>query len=150
MTITGDDPSIRPIARRIEVFTGAGQRRRWSAEDKAAVVAQSHSGVGTVSEVARRHGLASSQLFAWRRDARLAAEAGGASIFPATSKVPSTFVPVVIEPVPGAPVRTATSRRRRAAPAAVEIEIDGVSVRIARGTEPRTIAAVIRALKAGR
>jgi hypothetical protein len=27
-------------ARRIEVFTGAGRRRRWSAEEKAAIVAE--------------------------------------------------------------------------------------------------------------
>ena len=65
MTMSGDDTSSKPVAaRRLEFFTGAGHRRRWSAEDKAAVVAQSYAGLGTVSEIARRNGLASSQLFA--------------------------------------------------------------------------------------
>ena len=35
-------------ARRIEVFTGAGRRRNWSAEEKAAIVAESFSGQDTV------------------------------------------------------------------------------------------------------
>jgi transposase len=31
----------------------------------------------------------------------------------------------------------------------IELEIDGVSVRVGRGADARTVAAVIRALKAG-
>ena len=150
MTMSGDDTSSKPMpARRLEVFTGAGHRRRWSGEDKAAVVAQSHAGLGTVSEIARRNGLASSQLFAWRRDARLAAEAEIAAR-PSIELAPaSAFVPVVVEPV-AARLHAQAAVRRRSPAAAVEIEIDGVSVRIARGAESRMIAAVIDALKAAR
>ena len=57
-------------ARRIEIFTGAGRRRVWPAEAKAEIIAQIGIGGATVSEVARRHGLTSGQLFAWRRRAR--------------------------------------------------------------------------------
>ena len=158
MTMSSDDTSSRPVAaRRLEVFTGVGQRRRWSAEDKAAVVAQSYAGLGTVSEIARRNGLASSQLFAWRRDARLAVEApfGEAqdrkeAARSHTEIVPApTFVPVVVEPVAARRPAKATTRRRSPA-AAVELEIDGVSVRIARGAETKMIAAVIDALKGTR
>ena len=63
MINTGDDTSTKPVARRLEVVRGAGQRRRWSGDDKSAIVAESYAGMGTVSEVARRLGLASSQLF---------------------------------------------------------------------------------------
>lgn len=56
--------------RRMEVFTGAGRRRRWSAEAKAQIVAESYSGLETVCAVARRHGLAPTQVFTWRREAR--------------------------------------------------------------------------------
>ena len=56
--------------RRFEVFTGAGRRRRWAAEAKAEIVAESFASSGTVSSVARRHGLTAQQLFAWRRAAR--------------------------------------------------------------------------------
>ena len=43
--------------RRIEVITGTGRRRRWSAETKAQIIAESFTGEASVSEVARRHGL---------------------------------------------------------------------------------------------
>ncbi len=148
--MSGDDTSSKPVAaRRLEVFTGAGHRRRWSAEGKAAVVAQSYAGLGTVSEVARRNGLASSQLFAWRRDARLAAEAEAAPRSHTELAPAPAFVPVVVEPAVARPPAKAPARRRSPA-AAVEIEIDGVSVRIARGAETKMIAAVIDALKAAR
>ncbi len=59
-------------ARRIEVFTGAGRRRTWPADEKAAIVAESYAPGRTVCGVARRHGLTPAQLFTWRRLARRA------------------------------------------------------------------------------
>ena len=56
--------------RRMEVFTGAGRRRSWSAAEKAAIVAESYGAGETVCGVARRHGLTPQQLFSWRRLAR--------------------------------------------------------------------------------
>ena len=56
--------------RRVEIFTGAGRRRRWPAEVKARIVAESYEGGETVSGVARRHGLTVQQLFGWRRKLR--------------------------------------------------------------------------------
>jgi transposase len=47
-----------------------GVRRRWSAEEKRRIVAESESGPRQVSATARRHGLLPSQLFNWRRLAR--------------------------------------------------------------------------------
>ncbi len=41
-------------------------------------------------------------------------------------------------------------RRQRNTAAAVELEIDGVTVKIARGADPSVIVAVIEALKAAR
>jgi transposase len=55
-----DDLTLEPPAgelRRVEVITGAGQRRRWPGEAKARIVAESFVSGLTVSEVARRHGL---------------------------------------------------------------------------------------------
>jgi len=59
-------------ARRMEVFTGAGRRRTWPADEKAAIVAESYAPGRTVCGVARRHGLTPAQLFTWRRLARRA------------------------------------------------------------------------------
>jgi transposase len=75
-------------------------------------------------------------------------------ILPSAVPEAATFVPAVIEPdmVPEpAPVRRARRRRRATvAAAAVELEIDGVAVKIARGADTGIIIAVIEALKAQR
>jgi len=47
--------------RRLEVFTGAGRRREWSAEEKKRIVAESYQSGETVSAVARRHALTPQQ-----------------------------------------------------------------------------------------
>jgi transposase-like protein len=43
------------------------ERRRWSLAEKQAIVAECQVAGASVSAVARRHGVATSQLFAWRR-----------------------------------------------------------------------------------
>ena len=48
--------------RRLEVFTGAGRRRTWTAEQKAQILAESYESGEKVSAVARRHGLTPQQL----------------------------------------------------------------------------------------
>ena len=142
--MSGDDVLSEPVVRRVEVFTGAGRRRRWSVEAKAQIVAESYA--TSVGEVADRYGLAKTQLFTWRRDARGAGGDAGPS--------EPIFAPVVLEP---APETVATQRReawpkkaRRTRPGGIELEIDGVSVRVERGAEARTVAAVIQALKRSR
>ena len=129
-------------ARRIEVFTGAGRRRNWPADEKAAIVAESYAPGRTVCGVARRHGLTPVQLFTWRRLARR-------SQLP---KAPALFVPAVVEAVPGLPPPPASQPRRARRPGPVmgiEVEVDGTVVRIGSGASPQAIAAVIRALKVG-
>ncbi len=44
-------------ARRVEIFTGAGRRRSWSAREKSAIVAESLEEGVRACHVARRHGL---------------------------------------------------------------------------------------------
>lgn len=151
MTMSCDDAGTSGV-QRFEVFTGAGKRRDWPPSVKASIVAESYSGTETVCAVARRHGLASSQLFTWRRELRKQLAARGLAVPKAPAQIPS-FVPAVIDPVPsGDPVSIPrrSRRRRRTQPSAVELEIDGVAVRIARGADAHVIAAVIEALKATR
>src|SRR5580692_12139116 len=69
------DPKLEPkpsVARGVEVFTGTGRRRRWSSDEKARIVEETLAPGAVVSEVARRHGVAQSLLFTWRRLARTA------------------------------------------------------------------------------
>src|SRR5512144_760737 len=62
--------TVRP--RRIEVITGVERRRKWAAQEKAAIVAESLAEGAVVSEVARRHGLSPQQVFGWRARLRKA------------------------------------------------------------------------------
>jgi len=140
MTMPGDDAMTEPgPVRRIEVFTGAGRRRTWTAEDEARIVAESYSGLESVCAVARRYGLAQGQLFTWRREARKA-----------LAMIEAPFAPVVVEPAPVAAEKPLRKRPRRRSRGGIELEIDGVVVRVERGADAKTVAAVISALKAER
>ena len=50
---------------RIEVIT-RGERRRWSLEEKQAIVAESLAPNASLMAVARRHGIGTGLLYAWR------------------------------------------------------------------------------------
>jgi transposase len=52
---------------RVEVITGVARRRRFTAEQKLAVVAETMQPGMSISYVARRHGLSPSLVFRWRR-----------------------------------------------------------------------------------
>ena len=54
-------------AERVEVFAGIQRRRRYTAEQKMAVVQEANQPGMTISYVARRHGIAPSLIFGWRR-----------------------------------------------------------------------------------
>ncbi len=127
--------------RRFDVFTGGGRRRSFTSAEKAAIVEESYAGGVSVCGVARRHGLTPQQLFGWRRLAR--AE-------PFRSAAPPLFVPVIMASEPDAPTGPKPRRRlRRGEEASIEVEIDGVVVRVGRHADAGVIAAVIGALKAG-
>jgi transposase len=55
--------------RRIELITGTVRRRRWTIEEKAAIVAESTRPEVNVAEVARRFGVNRGLLQTWRRKA---------------------------------------------------------------------------------
>ena len=101
--------------RRIEVITGTGRRRRWDAETKSRLVAESFEPGCSVSELARRHDLSPSLLFLWRRQAAKNAES--------KVRVGPAFVPMVVAgDAPAAPVVTEAC--------VVEVELGDVRIRI--------------------
>lgn len=136
------DPERPP--RRFELINGAGGRRHWSMDDKARIVAETLEPNAIIYEVARRYGLRPQQVFAWRREARKQA----ASV----QQESPAFVPAVVTAPPpeAAPTRPAQPRKRKATRDAgvIELEIDGIAMRVGRGADAKTVAAVIRALKA--
>ena len=55
---------------RVEILANGKQRRHWSADDRTRIVAEASAAGAKVSDVARKHGIAPSLIFAWRREAR--------------------------------------------------------------------------------
>ena len=113
---------------------GTGRRRRWSAEQKAEIVAESYAGGESVSAVARRHGLTAQQLFAWRRAASRRAEEGA-------GEDPLTFAPVMVD--------AGLSRRStRSVRPMIEIVIGATTIRVPSGADLASLQAVLCAVKA--
>ena len=71
----------------MEVLTGPERRRRWSANEKLAMVRETFEPGKTVSMVARLHGINPNQLFQWRKlhqDGSLSAVSAGEEVVPAS------------------------------------------------------------------
>ena len=119
----------RPV-RRLDVITGAGGRRRWSADEKAQILEEATAPGAVVSEVARRHGMTPQHLFTWLRQAKREAAAS-----------PLAFTPVVV--APDVPQPTPAAGRE----AVIELAVEGAVIRVPRGVDGATLALVLHALK---
>ncbi len=118
-------------------------RRRWSAEDKARIVAEATAPGAVVSAVARRWQVHPQQVFGWRREAACADLAPPSEVAMAGSSVPE-FVPILAmaEAAPAEPVPAAVLVP------AIEVELTGAVVRIVVGTDAALLTAVLRAVRA--
>lgn len=127
--------------RRIELLTGPGRRRRWSAEEKARIVAETLVPGARVSEVARRWELSPQQVFGWRRAARMEGTRPGAGTPSTSNPAPPLFVPLVTTSP------SASSSSSPSAPAAIEIRLAGAVVRAAPGADAEQLTTVLRAVR---
>jgi transposase len=124
--------------RRVELITGQRRRRRWTAEEKARIVAESFEGGANISEVARRHGVARGLLTIWRRQ-----------VSKQVVTVPG-FVPVRIE-AGGQP--RASHASLEATPTGdrchgqIEIEMCGARIRVEPGVDAATLLTVLSAVR---
>ena len=139
---------------RIELITGRQVRRRWSADEKAQIIAESAAPGAKVSDVARRHGVNRGLLTVWRRQARRRPEAAAGSSA-------SIFVPVAIEAEPAAPnaeppaqtrgdespPQPSGSLRSEASVGTIEIELPGGHVRLNGAVDLALARAVIAAVR---
>lgn len=126
------DMSKADPVRRLEVFTGSGRRRSWTAEQKAQIVAESYAEGATVCAVARRHALTAQQLFAWRRKA-----AGDDAHSGRTGGM--EFASIVM---------TAPPRTGGHATPAIEVVVGALTVRVPVGADPSTLQVVLRTARA--
>jgi transposase len=122
---------------------GAERRRRWSYDEKVRLVVETLQAGETVCGVARRHGVAHSLLFAWRRQARQGRLGGEA--------VPA-LVPVEITPTPAlastcAPQAPSSARAQRTGAGIIEIELGGCRVRVDRDVDTEALQRVLELLR---
>lgn len=109
------------MGQKVEVITGKERRRRWSEEEKARLVAESWEPGAVVAHVARRHGVAESCLYTWRKQVGVRA--------PAVVRTPELppMIPVTIEqpePALPAPERSTESRAVIVLADGTRLEID--------------------------
>jgi len=124
--------------RRIELITGTARRRRWTIEEKAAIVAESTRPGVNIAEVARRFGVNRGLLQTWRRKA-----IGERPI----------FVPLRVEGMvaaadnnkdrPDTPRSVAVGTGAPTRPGTLEIESGGVRVRFSGPVDATTLRLVM-------
>ena len=61
------DTTMSSSVDRVEIFSQIQRRRRWSVDQKLAILAEAGQPGMSISYVARRHGISPSLLFGWRR-----------------------------------------------------------------------------------
>jgi transposase len=114
------------VMRRVEVISGPERRRRWSEEQKRAIVAEAFAPGASVSAVARRVDVVPKQIYRWRRELCNAAVG---------------FAEVVVSP--------SSYERAEAKGLSVEIEVGGdVRIRIPTTSSKELACAVIKAVVA--
>jgi transposase len=114
---------------RVEVITGPERRRRWTEDQKRAIVAESLAPGAVVNAIARRAAICPGQIYRWRKELRATTDG---------------FARVLIAPNTAPP---AADGRACCSGPAIEVEFGGVAcLRIPPSTPPGLAAAVVQAL----
>lgn len=111
----------------------AETRRKWTPSERKQIVAETEA--ASVSSVSRRHGVATSLVFRWRREAGIVGKKSG-------RKAASAFVPVALPaPTHAAPVAGADH-------GLIEIELaGGCRIRVTGPVDTEALKRVIAALE---
>ena len=135
--------------RRGEVLIGVERRRKWSDEMRIAIVAEALEPGVVVSQVARRHDLNPSQLFGWLKHYRAEVMALRSAKLAASAPA---FVPAMLDvtdvATPQVPIIAAGATVSTAAPGLIEISIGATTIRVHGAADAKTLAVVLKALRA--
>src|SRR3954471_8551866 len=106
----------------VEILARVERRRKWSIEEKAALIAEVEAEGGKVKLVAQRHRISESLLYNWRAAWKAAAAAGSSA---AVAFVPLGVVGEADSAAPAllAPPEPPSSPRREARAGAIEIAL---------------------------
>ncbi len=118
---------------RMDLIPRGERRRRWTTEQKQTIAAQSLAPGASPTNVARRHGISTGQLYMWRHALKIAQPGAAIGRFARVEVAPQ---PVASADVPARP------------PCLVEITLsDGTTVRVDAGIDPRALRRVLAALR---
>ena len=123
-------------SQRIEVITGVERRRRWSWDQKRAIVEESLSPDASLAAIARKHEIGTGQLYTWRRQflSPRVAGTGGFARVDMVGEPPRLAAPTA---VPGA-----------GPTGMIEITLpDGASVRVDAGVDEPALRRVLAVLR---
>jgi transposase len=154
---SGDAPTTNRTGigtRRIEVITSRERRRRWTAEQKREIAAESlQPGVSPIM-VARKHGISSGLLYTWRQRLLCGALGAVADTKPRFVRVDVVAGPTQLEVVTPAALELAPPATPLASPTAapdgrIEIMLSGgakvrVDARVNEAALRRVLAALAR------
>jgi transposase len=132
--------------RRVELITGGRQRRDWTSEEKAEILAASAAPGAAVAEVARRYQVSRGLLWTWRRKAMadLAAETAPRFVpLRIDGEEAGGTVPAVSEEAPPAPVQARPL-------GSIEIEIGSARLRVEGLVDPEVLRQVLALIRPAR
>ncbi len=132
------------VYRRIEVITGRRQRRNWTDEEKARILAESAEPDVNISAIARRWGVNRGLLNVWRREAGLASRRSARACAQQAMFVPVTVVGDRI------PHEGSASDIAPVAVGRIEIEIAGARMTVIGSVAPGLARAMVAALRGRR
>ena len=104
------------------------KQRRWTAAERAVIVAESYEPGATVAGVARKHGIVASQLSTWRTAAKRKSGEDSSPAFADISVMPDAL-PTAFD--------------------GIEIVVGGVIIRLPKSTTPKRVADIAHRLAQG-
>jgi transposase len=129
------------LVQRVEIITGKERRRRWNADEKRLLVTEAFGPGAIVAQVARRHGVAESCLYTWRKQF---AEKGAGGVRPAEPQL----IPILIENASSTSGAAAAASDPLPIPRHAIITLpDGTRVEIAAGYPVSALKALILTLR---
>lgn len=134
--------------KRVEIISTVARRRRWTIEEKVAILDEASQPGASITAVADRHGISRNLIYLWRRQAREGSMPG----VTVSNRAPSPFVAVrVADGTEEAPARNVPQRlpapvgRRR--PGLIEIALsNGRVVKVEENIDPATLSRIVAAL----
>ena len=134
--------------KRVEIISTVARRRRWTIEEKVAILDEASQPRASITAVADRHGISRNLIYLWRRQAREGSMPG----VTVSNGAQSPFVAVQVAdraPTQNAPQRLPVPVGRRRT-GLIEIALsNGRVVKVEESIDPAMLSRIVAALDGG-